>query len=688
MNAQPALSKRIEPFLIPLLTAITFAIYWPAHAFDFVEYDDGGYITANLHLQQGITLASMRWAMTVYMGNWHPLTLLSYLTISTIFGTGPAAFHLFNASIHSINAAMLYVFLFAATRRSWPSFFAAALWAWHPLRVESVAWISELKDVLCGFFWLGCTIAYAHYRRRPSAARYVAIAICLVLALLAKPMAVTLPAALLLLCFWPLRRENGLPQLSSKWWRNRLLEVIPLALLCIGDAAVAFITQRTASQDTLNIIPAGARAANALVSYVSYLQKMLIPIHLAIFYPHPAMLGRDTPTYQLLIASVVLVLITMAVTAQRRARPYLLAGWLWFIVTLLPVIGFIQVGAQAMADRYTYLPSIGPTIAIVWLIADFRLRLRRAIPIAAAVACAALLSLTALQLRYWRNTETLFTHADQVVPDNYVARQILSTVYRSQGRHDLAVSMAQSAVNLTPGDQKSHFALALALHDARQRGQAWTELQTAIALDPNNSVFHNDAGAMLLEQGRRQEAMAEFRRATELNPDAVDARHNFALLLLQDGQYAQAIAQWQQALLLAPGNATMTGWLAEAFRLSGQIPQAIESYQAAFAAGDRNATHERNFAWLIATDPAAPTAQIQSAIALARDACDQTTNNDPYSLDALAAALARSGQLDRAVKIAQQAQQSAAAKNDAELVKAIQSRIALYQAGRPYLPGK
>jgi len=381
-------------------------------------------------------------------------------------------------------------------------------------------------------------------------------------------------------------------------------------------------------------------------------------------------------------------LITMAVTGQRRSRPYLLAGWLWFIITLLPVIGFIQVGAQAMADRYTYLPSIGPTIAIVWLIADFRFRLQRAIPITAAVVCVVLLNLMALQLRYWRNTETLFTHADQVVPDNYVARQILSTVYRSQGRVDLAVSTAQSAVNLRPRDQKSHFALALALHAAGQRGQAWTELQTAIALDANNSVFHNDAGAMLLEQGRRQEAMAEFRLASDLNPDAVDARHNFALLLLQDGQYAQAINQWQQALQLAPGNAAMTGWLAEAFRLSGQTPQAIESYQAAFAAGDRTATRERNFAWLVATDPAASSAQIQSAVALAKDACDQTADNDPYSLDALAAALARSGQFDRAVQIAQEAQQSAAAKNDAELIKAIKSRISLYQAGRPYAPGK
>jgi hypothetical protein len=356
--------RQLDFLIVGVLLLGTFALYLQTRSFEFLSYDDPMYVSANWYIRSGFSWANFRWAITdTSSGNWHPLTYLTYLFLSGMFGAKPAVFHLANALLHSVNVVLLFVFLRRTTSLTWQSAIAAMLWGWHPERAESVAWISELKDVLCGFFWLSCMLAYARYSRQRAAGRYAAVVVLLILALLSKPMAVTLPGVLLLMDYWPLGAErNG--------WR--VVEKIPLALVSLGACAVAIFTQQNrGAAGSLGDFPVSVRLQNALVSYWAYISKTVIPRELSVFYPHPVSIGVSIPATHWAGAGIVLIAISALVIWQARTRRYLPVGWLWFLGTLLPVIGLMQVGDQAMADRYSYLPSIGLIVALVWLIGDW-----------------------------------------------------------------------------------------------------------------------------------------------------------------------------------------------------------------------------------------------------------------------------------------------------------------------------
>jgi Flp pilus assembly protein TadD len=684
----PEVSRQSKPFdridltLIGILVLGTFALYVRTASFEFLGFDDAMYVSMNWHVHVGLTWGNFLWALTdISSSNWHPLTGLSYLALSTLFGTKPIAFHLANAILHSINVGFFYIFLRRTTALTWQSAIAAALWGWHPERVESVAWVSELKDVLCGIFWPGCMLAYVRYSQRRGGARYALVALLMVFALLSKPMAVTLPAVLLLLDYWPLQNPlNG--------WR--VLEKIPFALLSLGTCIAAVITQHGhGSTGTLQIFPMAIRFENALVSYVSYITTTLLPHGLAVFYPHPARIGENIPAIKWVGSGVLLLVMSVAIASQTRIRRYLVVGWFWFLVTLFPVIGLLQVGDQSMADRYSYFPSMGLVIAIVWLVNDLVMRMPSARRVAigcGVAACTALVIATSIQLTYWRNNQTLFIRADSVTRKNYLARATIAYGdFKSLAHPAETLSLARSAVAICSVLPYPHHALAAVLQEQGMYHEAFAEYEAALKLDPFDAGLHGDFSGLLVKMGRDPDAMQQARVAIKLDPTRVEPRHNLAICLANHNQLDEAIAQWREAARFAPNDGTVHGWLAEALRLRGDRAEAIEHYRAAEAAGEHNPSWEINFAWLVATDPNSTSDELDQAISLARKVCDQTEQKNIGALDSLAAALARTGRFDDAITTATTAVADADAQHQPKLAADIRSRLNAYRQGHAYL---
>jgi tetratricopeptide (TPR) repeat protein len=677
-----------------VLALVTFTIYIRSANFDFVDYDDGQYVFGNSHVQQGLTLANLHWAITTNLsGNWHPLTLFGDLLISTVFGPRPGAFHVVNLLIHSTNVVLLYVVLLKLTGARWPSVLAAALWGWHPLRVESVAWVSEFKDVLFGFFWLWCVLAYEHYRKRPTPWRYAAVAILLALSLLSKSMAVTLPLVLLLLDLWPLRPLEK----RKDDWRTRVLEKLPLLMLSLAMSALTAYLQRSSrAAVSWRLFPLRIRITNALMAYISYLSKTFLPIHLGVFYPHPAMLQQEIPPLKWIGALMLLLIITSWALFRWRSRPFVTVGWLWFLGTLIPVIGIIQVGEQAMADRYSYLPGMGLSIAVVWLIADLvnkRWFWQRLSFVVGIVACAALAAATFVQVGYWRNTRTLFSHSYEVIPNNYLALANLASFAMADGKNEQAIRYGEQAVALAPNDPNAHESLAQAFQAAGRNKEAAREFESAITLDSHAPILRNEYGGLLMQEQKIQDAIDQFREAIRFDPNFLAARQNLAMLLATQGKYDEAIAEWKKGLAIEPANGATHGWMAEALRITGKPREAVEHYRAAIAAGERNPTWETNLAWLLATNPNASSDELEQAVSVAKDASEQTHHEQPGALDALAAALARLGRFDDAVMNAQAAAMAADAQNNPRLAADIRTRLNAYRAGHIYIieqqaPGK
>lgn len=688
---------RNDRIWLSVLALVTFSLYFRTHGFNFIDYDDTTYLMHDWHIRQGLTWANLRWAMTAeHGGNWYPLTLLIDLGLTSLFGQSAGAFHITNALLHSANVALLYVFLRRTTGFIAPALIAAALWGWHPLRVESVAWASELKDVLCGLFWLLCLLAYVNYRRKPTIRKYLVVAGFLLLALMSKSMAVTLPAVLLLLDYWPLGRATdpmrpAAAQSSVQWWLRRILEKVPLMLLSVGACIMALYTQRASgAMAPPHIFTWHLRWTNALLSFVTYIGKTLWPSHLGLIYSHPAMLGTTIPAYQWIAAAGLLLLVTALVFWQRHARPYLVTGWLWFLGTLVPVVGFVQVGEQAHANRYTYLPSIGLLVAIVWLgwgwIAPRQI-LRKCVIAAAGAICAALAVATVIQVGYWHDSIVLFDHSNRVIPNNYLARCILSVEASAIGHNDQALSLARSAVEVCPQSELTHSTLGQALQAQGQFKEALKEFIVAGRLNPVKAELRENMGDVLVKLKRDSDAMVQYNLSIRFGPHRAGVRNKLAILLIAANKYDQAIAQWHEAIRLEPGNGVYRGWLGEALWLHGDRRGAAEQYWAAVSAGEHNPEWESNLAWFVATDPHTTFDQARQVIPIAQDACDRTGNNQPVALDALAAALARAGRFDEAATQARLAIQHAQAAGQTALVRAIEARLAGYQSGQAFITG-
>jgi len=622
--AEETTRPRIPVWLLAgSLVLVTIALYWPAMRCGFVNYDDPEYVTANPHVQGGLTWESVKWAfLNPVSANWHPLTMMSHMLDCQLYGLHPRGHHLSSVLLHALNAALVFVLLRHLTRAVWRSLWVAALFAVHPLHVESVAWISERKDVLSSFFGLLSLIFYVRYAQRRSRGEgrgasavtagpaldsrlwsldYAFALFFLALGLMSKPMLVTWPFVMLLLDYWPLGRlrttdygPQTSPSLSSLTTRlpcrsfgakaghaSLIFEKLPFFALAAIASIITFEVQKCGGAlGMVEHLPLGARVGNALVSYCRYSGKLFWPTNLAVFYPHPGY----WPLAEVLLAGLFLVLISVIFYVKRRLYPFLLVGWLWFGGTLVPVIGLVQVGGQAMADRYAYLPSLGIMILTVWGACELAWGWRRgvivlpAVGLAATVAC---LVLTRQQLGYWQDSETLFRHALAVTQNNYLARNNLGEALDEKGQTDEAIRQYQEAIRLNPDYANAHNNLGVARYKQGQLEEAISQYQEAIRFKPDYANAHNNLGVALEKQGRLDEAIGQFEEAIRLNPDHVKALNNMGLALATKGQFDEAINNFRQAIQLSPDDDEALNNLGTALAAEGRSDEAIENFRKA-----------------------------------------------------------------------------------------------------------
>jgi Flp pilus assembly protein TadD len=555
------------------LFLLTLAVFWPATRCGFVNFDDQAYVTANAHVQTGLTLANAKWAfLHPVSANWHPLTMLSHMLDCQLFGLKPWGHHLTSVLWHALNAVLVFLWLRLATGSTWRSLVVAALFAVHPLRVESVAWVAERKDVLSAFFGLLTLIAYTRYARQFAirnsqfAICYALALVCYAFSLMCKPMLVTLPFVLLLLDYWPLARIRN-PQSAIRNLTVLLLEKIPfLALAAVMGVVTLLIQGQNGVVKTMDDYPPGARIGNLCISYCRYLEKLFWPADLAVYYPHPGY----WPLSAVLLAGVLLLGITVLFVMLRQRHPFLLVGWLWFVGMLVPVIGLVQVGRQSMADRYTYLPSLGMLILTVWGVHELARRWRHHEIILAMMAIAVVAGnadLSWRQLGYWQDSGTLFRHTLSVTTDNWFAHKAYGTFLLSRGRNDDAISQFQAAIRLRPDDAEACNNLGLALLNQGRTGEAAGQFQAAIRFNPDNSEARHNLGNVLLDQGQTDEAILQFREALRLKPDDAEVRNNLGIALASKGQLDEAIGQFKEALRLKPDDAETRTNLARALEL-------------------------------------------------------------------------------------------------------------------------
>ena len=517
-----------------LLVALIVAIYAQTVTFDFVLYDDPDYVTQNSVVREGVTSGGVVWALTaMHASNWHPLTWMSHMLDYQLFGANAGGHHLTNVLLHVLNTLALFVLLRRLTTETWPSAFVAALFAVHPLHVESVAWVAERKDVLSTLFFLLATLAYVGFVRKGGAARYAGVAILFALGLMAKPMLVTLPLVLLLLDYWPLRRQGS--------WVELVVEKLPLFALSAISAVLTVIAQRAGgSMESTDLVPFYLRIVNATVSYARYVGKILVPADLGVLYPHPNLAGGTPWTaWQLAAAGSLLVVITVLVVAASARRRYLPVGWFFFAITLLPVIGLVQVGQQAMADRYTYVPSIGLFVIVAWGARDgirslrWRPEVKRA-TVAIVVSAVVLAGTVAswAQVRHWRNSLTLFERALAVTAPTPIMLSNLGVVLAEAGRLDEAIAYQRRALEIKPDYARAHNNLGIAYQVTGRLGQAVQHYRWSLEIDPRSAATHNNLGMALRDLGRRDEAIEHYRRALEIDPELDRTRQNLEELLV------------------------------------------------------------------------------------------------------------------------------------------------------------
>jgi len=580
--------KRYESLLICLLIIFsTLAVYWQVKDYDFVDYDDGKYVAENAHVQQGLTSEGLVWAFTTHLAsNWHPLTWLSHMLDIELFGLNPGRQHLVNLFFHILNSLLLFAVLHKMTGAPWRSGIAAALFALHPLHVESVAWIAERKDVLSTFFGMLTLWAYARYALRPTIGRYLPVLVFLALALMAKPMMVTLPFVLLLLDYWPLKRFGAAgSQAAVKGRRHPPLrpvrEKTPLFVLVAISSFVTYgVQQQSGALRPLEAVPLGVRVFNALVSYVKYLEKIFWPVDLAVLYPYPTALDWWKGAAALLLLSA----LSIASVRMLRKRSYVAVGWFWFLGTLVPVIGLVQVGIQAMADRYTYFPSIGIFVVVVWGAADLGSKIPRAKMVLATAAAATLLLLAGAalnQVRYWQNSGTLFEHALAVTADNWLPHYNLACYLEKKGQNDAAAAQYLKTIRLKPDYEPAYNNLGLIIQEQGRLEEAERYFKAALDLNPDFEKARNNLGLTFEKEGRLDEAIEQYREALRIMPAYENAHFNLANSLHKKGLLDEAIMEYMTAIRLKPGDAAARNNLGIALFRKGDIDGAIEQFQAA-----------------------------------------------------------------------------------------------------------
>jgi tetratricopeptide (TPR) repeat protein len=569
--------------LAAVLALVTLWAYAPVASNGFLTHDDQVYVTQNPVVQAGLTWEGLQWAFaSTHAANWHPLTWLSHMLDCELWGLDARAHHWTNLGLH-VAATLGWLLLFVRMTGSLGrSAFVAGLFALHPLHVESVAWAAERKDVLSALFLVLTLHAWVGWARRPTGARYALALVCFALGLLAKPMLVTLPFVLLLLDWWPLRRFE-----PARGFMRLVTEKLPFFALAIGSSAATLIAQsRGGAVSSVDVLPLGARLANALVSYAQYLGQTLWPLDLAVLYPHPR---AGVPVGQVLISCGVVGGLTLLALVWRRSRPSFLVGWLWYLGTLVPVIGLVQVGLQARADRYMYLPMVGLSVMVAWLVPERWARSRQARAAAGAAAVlvlAACAFATRKQAALWKDDLTLFGHTARVTDDNVFAVLKVAAVLEESGRVEEALARYNEVVAMHPAHAEAHAALGRLERRQGRLDEALKHFEAALTLRPDLAIALAGKAELLAERGDLEQARELYAAAVKSDPSVPDTRNALAILHVQLGDAEQGIAEFERAIELSRGRRTTDAELAnvhlnlaQAQLVAGRVPQAIESLE-------------------------------------------------------------------------------------------------------------
>jgi predicted TPR repeat methyltransferase len=552
--------RRQDLIICAVLVAATLFVYGEIWTHEFIGYDDDKYVTQNQYVSQGLSKANVIWAFrSTHASNWHPLTWLSHMLDVELSGMNPGAHHLTSLLFHIFNSLLLFIVFRKMTAHVWQSGFVALLFALHPLHVESVAWVAERKDVVSAFFWMLSLWSYLRFTQHPGMARYLAVIGFFALGLMAKPMVVTLPFVLLLLDYWPLNRiqagqtnklpgnpDAGLPLLRLVY------EKIPMFVLAAISCAVTFLAQKKGEAlGLLDVHPPMMRVANAVVSYIKYIQKMLWPDHLAVLYPYPkAIVG-----WQVLAAFAVLGCITFLTVRYRERLPWLFFGWFWFVGTLVPVIGLVQVGVQGMADRYTYLPLVGLFVILSWgtahLIGNWRFK-KITLSVASAVLCILLVTTARAQVSYWKNSFTLFERTLEVTAENYVIHNNLGFEMALNGRMDEAIMHYRTSLRINPEFELAHINLGSALFSQGKIEKGLAYYQAILNQKPRFAGVRHNLGILLLRVGRIDEAVVHFQEALRIKPDYAEVYNSLGAALVSQGKIIEAMDNFRQAIRIKP----------------------------------------------------------------------------------------------------------------------------------------
>jgi tetratricopeptide (TPR) repeat protein len=655
------------------LALITWMAFGQTLGHEFINYDDPEYVFENPQISQGLTLHGITWAFShSHAHNWHPLTTLTHMLDCQLYGLKASGHHFTNVVLHTLAVVLLFLVLGKMTGALWPSAFVAAIFAIHPLGAESVAWIAERKDVLSGVFFMLTLAAYLRYVRKRSFVSYLLVALVFALGLMSKPMLVTLPFVLLLLDYWPLRRFAA--QASQKnnvkplhWWERQSIpwklvwEKIPLLVLAVISCGIALVLQAKALSP-IAIVPLWVRVYNALVSYVVYIWQLLWPTRLAVFYPYPSgRLSIWVPAF----AIAVLFAVTYSAWALRKQRPYLITGWLWYLIMLVPVIGLVQVGTQARADRYTYLPQIGLYVAATWVVMDLSASWRHRRQILSILATAVVILLTwraRIQTSYWKNSESIWTRTLAVTSNNAFAHRSLGYLLLKNGQLDDAISHLQEALKIWPDFSQGRSS-------------------------PGNARVHYNLAAAFFKKGRVGEAISHYQIALQLRPDYADVHDRLASLLWQEGQIDQAIENWQKTLSTDPNDPRVHTSLGTALMRKGLVGEAIAHYEKSLVIAPQSTVSLNNLAQLFATCSDARYRNGSRAIQLAEQADQLSGRKNPSIVRTLAAAYAESGRFNDAIAAAERALQLATAQGDSALVSDLRMDIDLYRMNFPRRSG-
>ena len=588
-----------------LLAGSIVAVYWQTGNFDFVNFDDPIYVKDNPLVKHGLTPDGIKWAFTmVYASNWHPLSWISHMVDVDLFGMRPGMHHLTNVLFHMMDSILLFIVMNRMTGARWRSALAAAIFALHPIHVESVAWISERKDVLSTFFWMLTMLCYHWYVRGPRISKYLSVVVIFTLGLMAKPMLVTLPFVLLLLDLWPLKRnELILPPVASSsnarqaWWPIKyqqgvpwlILEKVPLMIIALSVCEETFFAQSIGGAvSSLERLHFASRIQNTITSYVTYLWKMIWPFNLAVFYPYP----KHFNIAVVALCFLFLICVTVIVIISLRKFPYLVTGWFWYLGTLIPVIGIVQVGSQSMADRYTYIPSVGIFIIVSWGLADIFRRWIYGGRIVSSILSVGVLGLlscsTYIQISTWKNSETLFSHALAVTSDNYLAYNNLGVALYNRGDVDGAIQHYQESLKIKSNYINAHCNLGIALAKEKKYTEAFFHYRECLLIEPGYAEAYYNMGVAFSDMGRKDEAIKQYLEALKNNSNHEDAHNNLGLLLAEKGNLDEAIQHYLKALRVNPDNTRTRINLTDALLKKGRVDEALSQVDEAIKSSPRN----------------------------------------------------------------------------------------------------